>query len=279
MKTGKIILACLLFGLTINSYAQESKKEEEDSKKKSNHSKSSPKKKKGSNQSSGEGIKGDLYLKLGINAGSVHPNMNLTYDNYGWYAWNGAAYSYSTTLSDKVSKIMVGLGAGVDYGLTEDISIGGYTGMDFGGSTLSGVQEYSYLNGVWYNRLQNVDFKMSYMHFYFAPRAQWHFKRLFHMPEKMDWYAGIAAGFNLISGKIKAVETEIDGSETAFPMNARVYHKGTAKTDEKYHYMSALVNIHTGFSYSFTDMVGLYAEMGGGLNCNYIQLGVNLKLK
>lgn len=186
-------------------------------------------KKKSSKGEKGGGAyeKGELTLSVGL-TGSNRNGGNSYYNN----------------------SLLFGPTILVEYGLTKDISLGGYLGTYFGG------KQYTYPHGNHYHEVK--DFNMD---FYIGPKAAFHFGRILHMPSNLDWYAGHSLG-TVIRVSNRKNDNLSDG-----------YNDPGFKSTS----VGFFLNIHTGFRWYFKPKMALFAEGAVGYNNGYGQIGLAFK--
>ncbi len=153
-------------------------------------------------------------------------------------------------------RVLPPLSASLDYGITDDISIGGYLGYTAITWRYTGSDWCK--NGPNWVRYDYVDdYRWSYH--IFGLRGAYHFAR-FIKEDKVDLYAGLMLGYNYASYRYKTNEA----------CRNSVTYTGP-------HYGGVAFGAYVGCRYRFSDKIGVFGEVGYGLS--YLTLGVNFKLK
>ncbi len=134
------------------------------------------------------------------------------------------------------------ISVGLDFGLTKEISVGGIAG--YSSSKFDGLYGF-----------QNSRYSWKYTYITLGARGSYHFLQVPN--EKLDLYAGLGLGFNIVSSKY-------DG--TAVNQALIVGASGS--------YM--FLGIHAGARYSFSGNFAVYGELGYGLGI--LNVGIALKV-
>jgi hypothetical protein len=132
------------------------------------------------------------------------------------------------------------ISASFEYGVTDNISAGGYVG--YTGSTYTTTFPFG-----------GGDFKSSYTYTIVGVRGSYHFAT----SKVLDPYAGVMLGYNIAS-----VSVEYPASWN-LPKIPPIAASGVA------------YSVHLGARYMFTDNIGAFAELGYGIA--YINVGLALK--
>lgn len=136
------------------------------------------------------------------------------------------------------------IAAGVDVGIEKMISVGGVVGYT------ASSQEYGYI----FQATPTV-YKWKYTYITVAARGSYHFLQLDH--EKIDLYAGLGLGFNIVSASF-------EGNATLRPVN----------TGSSGSYL--FFGFHAGGRYYFSPNFATFAELGYGVGI--LNVGIALKL-
>ncbi len=187
--------------------------------------------------------KGQLDLNIGIGLGR---SGNYFY-NGGSASFFGSSYKYTVTPPISVS---------LDYGITKNISIGGYLAFTRAKLTFSG-NDY-YVNGP---NIINYNYTDTYSWNYYivGVRAAFHFSEYLQI-ENLDLYGGIMLGNNFVSSKYTTTDTY-----------NQVHNGGWASG-----YGGFIWGLYAGGRYMFTPKLGAFGEFGYGLS--YATIGLNIKL-
>lgn len=121
------------------------------------------------------------------------------------------------------------------------VGIGGYFAYK------SVAYRYNYYNSYYYDRRWN--------YIMFGVRGTYHWNK-WHGIDKLDTYAGVLAGVNIIDYK--------DNSEYAYGYYSPAYSSTSART-----------NLFAGARWYFTDGFGAYAELSHGVS--YLTVGLDFK--
>jgi hypothetical protein len=143
------------------------------------------------------------------------------------------------------------LSISLGYGITRDISIGGYLGFTSASYRYSGWEDYGHGNNGYYTDT----YKWSYVIVGF--QADYHFAR-FIPNEKVDLYAGLLLGN--------------DFAHSSYYTNSP-YPEHVAYSEQSYG--GVVLSLHAGIRYHLTNHFGLFAELGYGIT--YLNVGVNFK--
>ncbi|HXC03188.1 MAG TPA: outer membrane beta-barrel protein [Bacteroidia bacterium] len=145
------------------------------------------------------------------------------------------------------------LSLSLGFGITRDISIGGYLGYTSTSYLYPGWEDCGNGQG---NGQYFVDtYKWSYL--IIGLQADFHFGR-FIPNEKVDLYAGLLLGNDFATSRY---------STTSYCPD----HIGYAEQT----YGGVLLSVHAGVRYHFTPRFGLFAELGYGIS--YLNMGVTFK--
>ena len=138
---------------------------------------------------------------------------------------------------------------GLDYGVTDDITIGGELSYRYDTSSYGGNIDLGY----WGGRIS----KITYRHHTFGifTNGNYHFNRLLRLPRQLDLYAGASLGFFF-------------GSVTSSEGNIKY-------TGDDYSGFSAA--LQTGARYFFTDNFGVNLELYGGVLTSGAKAGITYK--
>lgn len=146
------------------------------------------------------------------------------------------------------------LSVSVEYGITDDISIGGYLGFTGASYNFSGWENCGKGNG---NGQYYTDtYKWSY--FILGARGAYHFGRFIKV-DKLDVYAGLMLGDDFAHYSYSTTSTCPDHIRYSSPT-----------------YGGFVFSVYGGARYRFTDHVGVFGELGYGIA--YLNIGLNLKL-
>jgi hypothetical protein len=150
------------------------------------------------------------------------------------------------------TKVVPPLSASVEYGITDDISLGGYVGYT--------AASYSYTNldycgnGFGFNYYTDT-YKWSY--FILAARGAYHFGRFIKV-DRLDTYAGLMLGNNFAKSSYS----------TTSPCANHIAYTSPA-------YGGAVFAAYAGARYGLTDHFGVFGELGFGIA--YLNIGLNFK--
>ncbi len=141
--------------------------------------------------------------------------------------------------------------ASVEYGITRDISLGGYLGI--AGATYN---YYGYDGNPHYAQQSYTD-TYSWIYLIAGVRGAYHFARLIPIP-KLDVYAGLMLGNDFAHSSYST--TSADPAHVPSQEQA---------------YGGFVASVFGGARYRFTDHFGVFAELGFG--CTVFNTGVNFK--
>ena len=127
------------------------------------------------------------------------------------------------------------ISVGFQYGLEDKISIGGIVGFS--------TSSYGY-----------SDWKWDYTYIIIGARGEYHF---LEPSNKLDAYAGITAGYNIVS------VSEPDGYKNSW---------GGYESEASYFIYGA----HVGARYAVSNKIGIFGELGYGIG--YLTVGATFKL-
>jgi hypothetical protein len=151
------------------------------------------------------------------------------------------------------------LSTSFDYGVTDAISVGAYLGYASATYNYTGTEWHPAGNGLgnaygnYYTYTDTYKWKFSII----GARGAYHFAKYINN-DKVDLYAGLMLGANF--------------AKYTFTTNS-VYPEHTPYRAETY---SGLIwSGFLGCRYRFTDMVGVFGELGYGIS--YLNLGVNFR--
>jgi zinc transporter ZupT len=131
------------------------------------------------------------------------------------------------------------IGASFEYGIHEDISVGGYLG-------------YGYYSYRWWGTTVSVS------NFLLGARGSYHLGKFIDLGPQFDPYAGLLLGYNIASASIKSNDPNIN---RAF---------GSVSSG------GLLFGAHIGLRYYHKENLGGFAELGYGIS--FLTVGVALKL-
>ena len=174
--------------------------------------------------------KGQKDLNIGIGLG------NTIVDGYAYNVWPPISVS-------------------LDYGVTDDISIGGYLGFTGASDKYTGWENYGPGNsngGGYYTDTYR------WTYYIVGARAAYHFGKFIKVP-KLDLYAGLMLGYDFAHYSYSTTSVYPNHYDNSYQS-----------------YGGFAFSIYGGARYRFTDKVGAFAELGYGIS--FFTLGVNFKL-
>lgn len=133
------------------------------------------------------------------------------------------------------------IGASLEFGITEKISVGGYIGYS------SATSEFSFVD---FTGSGTTTYDWTYSYTIVGVRGSYHFAV---NNSKLDPYAGVMLGYNVAS-------VDLDGFGGASPSVGGLAYSA-----------------YLGARYRFSEKIGVFAELGYGIA--YLQLGLNVKFK
>jgi len=145
------------------------------------------------------------------------------------------------------------LSTSIDFGITNDISIGGYLGFTGASYSYSAWENCGKGNG--FGQYYTDTYKWSY--FILGVRGAYHFGRFIKI-DKLDVYTGLMIGNDFAQSSYSTTSTCPDHA---------VYVSPT--------YGGIVFSAYGGARYRFTDHFGVFAELGYAVA--YLNMGVNLK--
>lgn len=148
--------------------------------------------------------------------------------------------------------------ASLDYGVTDNISVGGYLGFATAAWKFYGWDYCNYGNGAG-NRFYYED-TYRWTYYIVGVRGAFHFAE-FIKNDKVDLYAGLMLGDNIAHSTWS----------TNSPCPDHGYYWGGSSQG------GFIFSGFAGCRYRFTDKVGVFAEIGYGVS--YLNLGVNFKFQ
>jgi len=178
--------------------------------------------------------KGQTNINLGIGFGNIFYTRSMGY-----------------------TRIFPPISISGDYGVTDDISIGGYLGFT------SSTYEYSNFDRYWTNAGGWVSYPYTdtykWRRYIFGARAAYHFGKFIEV-EKLDVYGGIMLGYYFSKSSY---------STTSIYSTHKGYLGSTSSA-------GAAWSLFAGARYRFTDNIGVFGELGYGITI--INLGLTIKL-
>lgn len=151
------------------------------------------------------------------------------------------------------SNVFPPLSVALEYGITQDISLGAYLGFTGASYSFSSWEDCGHGNG---NGQYYTDtYKWSY--FIAGVRGAFHFGR-FIPNEKLDVYAGLMLGNDFAHSSY---------STTSLCPDHREFFGQT--------YGGGVFSVYAGARYRFTNRIGIFGELGYGIS--YLTIGVNFK--
>lgn len=129
------------------------------------------------------------------------------------------------------------IGASGEYGITDDISVGGYLAY----ATYRDKYDFGGINGKW-----------TYSYIIIGPRASYHLGNVLKTPDEWDPYAGVFLGYTIGSSKWTG--------DATVPRSTSVGGFGWSG--------------HIGTRYNVSDNLRVFGELGYGISV--IQLGISL---
>lgn len=140
-----------------------------------------------------------------------------------------------------------------EYGVTDAISVGGYLGFTGERYTYYGYDYCpAYGNGFYYTATERWTFII------IGARGAYHFAQFINV-DNLDVYAGLMLGYNIAGTSFS----------TNDPCPNDIRYTGTA-------YGGLAWSLYAGARYRFTDHLGVFAELGYGID--YLTIGLNYKL-
>lgn len=136
--------------------------------------------------------------------------------------------------------------AGIEYGLNDDVTIGGEVGF--------ATQKTS--NNLLSSKIENTSNLISV-----AAIANYHFNTLLNIPNNFDVYAGVSLGYNHITNNTTGLPTA--GTTDVSSLNFKASSVGFAG--------------QVGARYYFTDNFAVNAEFGGGNFATGGKVGISYK--
>jgi hypothetical protein len=149
------------------------------------------------------------------------------------------------------------ISASLDYGLTDQISLGGYFGFSGASWRWTGSDYCNNGNGVGGGFYAYEDI-YRYRYYIFGVRGAYHFAE-FIDNDKVDLYLGLMLGFNAATSKFTTT--------SPCPRPAYVFNSGGG----------FIFSAFAGCRYRFTEQFGAFAELGYGIAV--LNIGLNVKLR
>jgi hypothetical protein len=165
----------------------------------------------------------------------------------------------NTFINRGATKVFPAISTSFDYGVTDAISVGAYLGYASATYKYTGTEWHPSGNGIgnaygnYYYYTDTYKWKFSIV----GARGAYHFAKFINN-DKTDLYAGIMLGANF--------------SKYTFTTDSPYPEHVATQTQS---YSGLIWSGFLGCRYRFTDMVGVFGELGYGIT--YLNLGVNFK--
>ena len=159
----------------------------------------------------------------------------------------------NTIITSGATNVLPPLSLSVEYGITDDISVGGYFGITGASYSYSGWENCGKGSDQYY-----IDtYKWSF--YIIGARGAYHFGHFIKV-DKLDVYAGLMLGDDIAHFSYSTTSTCSD-------------HIGFISSST---YGGFVFSIYAGARYRFTDHFGAFLELGYGIT--YLNIGLNIKL-
>jgi hypothetical protein len=145
------------------------------------------------------------------------------------------------------------ISASLEYGITDDISLGGYLGFAGSVSKYNGSEWCNHGNGVNYNYTDSY----TWTYILIGVRGAYHFGRFIKI-DKLDVYAGLMLGNDFAH----------ESYSTTSPCSDHIRYNDVP-------YGGFFWSLYGGARYRFTNRFGVFGELGYGVS--YLNIGVNFK--
>jgi hypothetical protein len=146
------------------------------------------------------------------------------------------------------------LSLSLDYGVTDDISVGGYFGFTGASDRYTGWENYGPGNGGGY---YTDTYRWTY--FILGVRGAYHFGKFIKVP-KLDTYAGLMLGYDFAHYSYSTNSPNPDHVDNSYAT-----------------YGGFAFSIYGGARYRFNEKIAGFAELGYGVS--WFTLGVNFRLQ